>query len=339
MKRTGNLFPEVCAFENLLRAFKKAWQGSGAAREACRFRFFLEKELIKLKSELESGAYKPGRYRYFTIHDPKERIISVAPFRDRVVHHALVGVLEPIIDKRFIYDTYANRKGKGTHKAVLRARHFAGKNRLYLKTDVAKYFNSIKHEVLLGILARSIKDGRVIDLVARIATNSDRSRGSDQGRGLPIGNLTSQFFANLYLDPLDHFIKDRLGVRGYVRYMDDLVLFSNSRDFLKSRLADIGGFLENELGLRLKPSATALNTARHGLSFLGFRIFPGTIRIRPENYKRLKKNMQRRLSDHQAGRISEDELASSLRSMFEHLAFADTQGLRRAMPAHGAGVG
>jgi len=338
LKRVGHLFPDVCAFENLYQAFKKAYQGSGGTFEACRFRFYLEGELLKLKRELESETYQPGQYRYFTIHDPKERTISVAPFRDRVVHHALVGVLEPVIDRRFIYDTYANRKAKGTRRAVRRAQDFSRHYRYYLKTDVAKYFDSIDHHVLLDILARSVKDRQVIALVSRIAANSDRSRGRDEGKGLPIGNLTSQFFANLYLDPLDHHVKDESGCRAYVRYMDDMVFFSNCGDDLKKMRVRVQVFLADRLRLRLKESATLLNTTAHGLPFLGFRIFPGTIRVRQENLRRLKKNMKRRLADYESGGMDEEEFGRSLRSMFEHLSFADSHGLRRRMLVHRAGV-
>ena len=338
MKRVGHLFEKICRFENLYLAFKKAFLGSGLNSEASRFSFHLERELLQLKRELESGVYQPGRYRYFTIHDPKERTISVAPFRDRVVHHALVGVLEPVIEPRFIFDTYANRKGKGTHRAVRRAQYFLRKHPHYLKTDIAKYFESIDHQILLSVLNRTVKDFKVLDLVRRITANSDRSRGLRMGKGLPIGNLTSQFFANLYLDPLDHFIKDELGVRAYVRYMDDLVFFSESRNELKRLLADVRAFLEKRLKLRFKPSATVLNSRVHGLPFLGFRVFPRIIRIRRQSLERLSKKMKRRSSEYRHGEIEEHQLGNSLRSMFEHLAFADSLGLRRSMLGSRAGA-
>ena len=145
MKRTGYLFETIYSFDNLYKAFKKAFKGSGRTPDSCRFHFNLENELLKLKNELESGIYQPEKYRFFKIFDPKERIISVAPFRDRVVHHAVVRVLEPIFEKTFIYDSYATRKFKGTHRAVKRAQNFLNKNFFYLKTDIKKYFNSIDH--------------------------------------------------------------------------------------------------------------------------------------------------------------------------------------------------
>jgi RNA-directed DNA polymerase len=329
LKRVGHLYGRLCDFGHLYRSFKKAYEGSGGTEESCRFRFHLEKELLRLKQELESGSYQPGEYRYFTISDPKERTISVAPFRDRVVHHALVRVIEPIIEKRFIHDTFANRNGKGTHKAVERAHFFVGKFEYFLKADISKYFDSINHTLLLELLNRSIKDVDIMNLASRILINSDRSRKSDEGRGLPIGNLTSQFFANLYLDPLDHHIKDRLAVPGYVRYMDDVVLFSDSKEYLRSRLNDLDVFIRTRLQLRLKESATSLNSTKKGLPFLGFLIFPGTIRVRQDNLRRMKRKMKRRLAEYHEGKIDEEALSSSFRSMYEHLAFADTLLLRR----------
>lgn len=152
----------------------------------------------------------------------------MAPFRDRVVHHALVGALEPIYERCFINDSYATRKGKGTHRAVRRAQAFMRKTQGYLKTDVEKYFDRIDHAILQGIIERKIKDRNLLKLIGLIIANSDRSRGLAKGKGLPIGNLTSHFLANVYLDPLDHFLKDGLGLRYYVRYMDDMVFFSYS---------------------------------------------------------------------------------------------------------------
>ncbi|MEW6267648.1 MAG: reverse transcriptase/maturase family protein [Thermodesulfobacteriota bacterium] len=338
MRRTGYLFDKIISFENLYAAFVRAFSGTGRTAEACRFHFHLERELLQLQEELTAGTYQPGRYHYFTIYDPKERTISVAPFRDRVVHHALVGVLEDIVEPRFIHDSYANRLGKGAHRAVKRAQVFLRQNQYYLKADVAKYFDGIDHEILLNLLGRIVKDKKVLDLTARLAANSDQSRGLSEGKGLPIGNLTSQFFANLYLDPLDHYLKDELRVQYYLRYMDDFVLFSDSRTWLKERLSDLRRFLETRLKLSLKPKAVLINTRLHGLSFLGYRIFPRLIRIRRENLKRMIRRMRRRMYDFRSGRSGEAELAASLRGTIEHLSFADSLNLRRSLIEKRAGA-
>lgn len=305
--------------------------GSGKTPESCEFHFHLEKELLQLKHELESGTYQPRPYRYFKVYDPKERTISVAVFRDRVVHHALVRVIEPIFEKSFIYDSYATRKEKGTHKAIRRAQEFLKKNPFFLKTDVSKYFDSIRHDILLSLIERKIRDNKVLGLSERIIRNSDTSRDLGEGVGLPIGNLTSQFFANVYLDPLDHYLKDELGIKHYIRYMDDMALFSDSSDSLKNILKLLENFLDTRLKLRLKEKATQINTRIHGLPFLGFRIFPNLIRIRSENLKQIGTRMRKRQKEFENGKISEESFAMSLRSITEHIGVADSLRLRRSM--------
>ena len=206
------------------------------------FHFDLERQLNRLQDELRDKTYRPGPYRTFEIHEPKRRMISAAPYRDRVVHHALVNVLEPIYEKTFIADSYACRKGKGTHSAVQRGHEFARRYRYVLKADIQKFFPSLDHEICKELVARKIKDKQVIWLVAQIIDHSnpqeevlnffpgdDLFTPGERRRGIPIGNQTSQFFANVYLDPLDHFVKDRLGIKGYVRYVDDILVFSDDK--------------------------------------------------------------------------------------------------------------
>ena len=316
MRRVGHLFPDIVAHANLLAAFRLAMQGCGHTRAVCRFFFHLEPEILCLQQSLIDGTYRPGRHRYFMVFDPKQRTIAVAPFRDRVVHHAVVRVLTPIYEKRFVHDSYATRKGKGTHAAVKRAQVFCRGFRWYLKTDIAKYFDSVDHHRLLGIVAAKIKDRQVLQLLERIVRNSRTA-----GKGLPIGNLTSQFLANVYLDPLDHLIKERLGVKGYLRYMDDMVLFGDSKADLRGHLNVVETYLADRLGLRLKPRATQLNRTAHGLSFLGMRVFGRFIRIRPANRRRSLKRMARCIGQWQAGQLEEDKMAQSLTSIAAHLRY------------------
>ena len=330
MKRYGNLFGKVCDYSVLHSAFKRAFRGSGRTDEACRFCFHLEKELLLLKEEIVEGSYKPAPYRYFRIYDPKERVISVAGFRDRVVHHAIVGILEPIFEPVFIYDSYATRKGKGSHRAVSRAQSFLKKHTYYLKMDIDKYFDNIDHQILLDLIQRKIKDKSVLELMERIIKNSDISRGLAAGKGLPIGNLTSQFFANVYLNPLDHFLKDIIGERAYIRYMDDMIVFSDSREHLKIALKKIDEFLTDNLKLKLKERATIINAGLHGLPFLGHRVFPNLIRVKKENLKRVGKRLLKRLDEYHSGAITEGELAMSVRSWFEFVGFADSLSFRQA---------
>ena len=213
----GNLYPELCCFDNLLLAFKKASRATKNKPETLLYFYNLEQNLTSLRESLEKESYKPGKYRTFEISDPKRRTISVAPFEDRVVHHAIVNILEPIYERRFIYDSYATRKDKGTHKAVRRAQTFLRTNQFYLKMDIHHYFDSIVQDTLINIIATKIKDKRLMRLIIRIIRN-----GGDGVKGLPIGNLTSQFFANCYLDVFDHWIKDEIGEKYYIRYMWNL---------------------------------------------------------------------------------------------------------------------
>lgn len=322
MKRIANLFPEIVSFTNLYTAFRKAFKGSRHSREALKFNFYLEKELLQLQQELINKSYQPGAYHHFQIYDPKERTISVAPFSDRVVHHAIVNVLEPLYEKRFIFDSYATRKYKGTHKAIRRAQWFLRQNRWYLKADIEKFFPTVNHQKMMELLERKIKDPHCLWLLERIIIN-----GGENGRGIPIGNLTSQFLANVYLHPLDMFIKQRLSVSHYLRYMDDFVLFSPEKEPLKEWLEEINEYVAGELLLRLKEKSLRLNQRQHGLSFLGARIFPGTIRLRRENLKRVIKKYRHRVFEYQAGQLDEEGLKRSLVSMHGHLNFFDSRSL------------
>jgi len=309
-RRIGDLFESVVSFHNLLGAARRAKRGCGATREVCAFFYNLEPELLALRRELLSGSYAPGPYRYFTIYDPKVRTIAVAPFRDRVMHHAVVGVLTPIFEKRFIHDSYATRKGKGTHAAVLRSQTFLRRRPWFLKADIRKYFDSVDHSVLFSILERKIKDRRLLALLKKVTGDSLRL-----GKGLPIGNLTSQFLANVYLDPLDHLVKERLRVKCYLRYMDDFVLFADAKVRLLEWRDAMEEFLSEKLKLGFKPGGVWLNRSSHGLSFLGMRVFPGVILLRGENRRRSVRRMRSRLRSWESGRMSEERLSSCLTSI------------------------
>jgi RNA-directed DNA polymerase len=316
MKRVGNLFEELCSFPHLLAAFQRAWRGANKTIEAHRFRVELERNLFQLQEELLSGSYRHGPYHYFRILDPKPRMIAAAPFRDRVVHHALVGVLEPIYERCFIFDSYATRKGKGTHAAVMRAQQFLRSPTWYAKADVSRYFDNIIHEKLVEILLHKIKDRRVIGLVETIL----QSHGED-GKGLPIGNLTSQFLANVYLDPFDRYVKETLRFRSYVRYMDDFVVFAEEQDVCREFLTDAAAFLGETLGLALKPSALQVNRCSHGLGFLGMRIHSGGIRHRGANKRRSLRRLHRKIESFHEGKLDEESLVRSVTSAVGHLRY------------------
>ena len=314
MKRIGNLFEQTCDFAHLLKSAKKARMGCGWTEETTKFFFHLEPELITLQREMLDGSYRPGAYRFFEVRDPKRRTIAVAPFRDRVAHHSVVAVMEPIFEPCFIHDSYATRKGKGTHLAVEKTQSFCRRWPWYMRMDVEKFFDSVNHDILLRLVARKIKDQRFLDLLTHIVRNASLS-----DIALPIGNLTSQFLANIYLNPLDHLIKDQWRVPGYLRYMDDFVVFAEEKAdllWMRSRVED---FLSDQLRLRLKPTGTWINRTSHGLSFVGWRIFPHHIRQRSKTRKRSLQRLNERMVQWRAGAVDDNGLASSLNSIIGHI--------------------
>ena len=262
------MFEQVIHKENLYRSVCVAARGKAKSREIAQFMFLMEREIHKLRHELKSGAYRHGFYKLFKIYEPKERNIAKAPFRDRVVHHAIHDVIEPVIDKRFIYDSYACRRGKGTHKAVDRAQKFLRANKYCLHGDIKKYFPSIDHGVLKMLLRKRIDDKKLFALIEHV-TNSASYVFGTTGKGLPIGNLTSQFFANLYLHELDHYVKHDLKCRYYLRYMDDFLIFDDERGYLEWVREDIKGFLKETLKLRLHDAKSQVFRNSRELNFWG----------------------------------------------------------------------
>jgi retron-type reverse transcriptase len=277
----------------------------------------------------------PGAYRNFTIHDPKKRIISAAPFVDRVVHHAVVNVLEPIYERQLIFDSYACRKGKGTHRALDRAERFLRKFPYYLKTDIVKFFPSVDHEVLERLLTRRLGDGRVLELLRRIIASGvgvfpDDPATEGRPHGIPIGNLTSQFLANVLLDPIDHLIKDSWGIPGYVRYSDDLVLFGHS----KEQLRDVRGGLEqalNGLRLRMHEDKTQMRPSRMGLKFLGFVLGREGRRVQQTALRRLNRRRRRWKWLKRQGQFPKDLVRRSLQTWQQWLSGGNNRGIIAAV--------
>ena len=327
MKRYGNLFERICSFENLLLAARKAFRGKTGRMRVANFYFHTEPELLAIQEELLSGAYRSAPYRTFQVREPKRRLICAADFRDRVVHHAICNVLDPIFERRFIQDTYACRKEKGSHRAIRRAQGFLRRYRFFLKGDVSKFFGTVDHSILMELLRRVLKDERLLRLLETIVRLP--VPGSEPGKGLPIGNLTSQYFANFYLGRLDYLVKDNLRWKGYVRYMDDFVVFGDDKPGLHGLRAAIQRFLHDELALRLKEEGTFIAPSWQGLPFLGFRIFPGLIRIKREGWKRYTRKIHARGSLYTEGGISEEQLVASAHSLVSHVAFADSRRLRQ----------
>ncbi len=327
MKRHGNLFEKIITFENLLLAAKKAMIGKKDKAAVSTFYFHLENEIINIQQELTTGSYRPKEYTLFEIREPKPRKICSSEFRDRVVHHAICNIVEPIFERRSIYDSYACRTGKGSHVAVVRCQQFTKIFRYYLKCDIRKFFESIDHTVLKILLRRMFKDDRLLALLDVIIDH--KVPGGASGRGLPIGNLTSQHFANFYLGELDHILKDRQGIKGYVRYMDDFISFSDNKESLHQLLTAIKKFVEDKLKLELKDSVTTIAPVTEGVPFLGFRIFPGIIRIKRENLIRMNQKLKRKEKLYLKGRITERELVQSVGSIVAHVSHVNSLAVRR----------
>jgi retron-type reverse transcriptase len=344
VKTYNHIFDRIVAFDNLLLASSKAQKSKRFKPATALFNFNLEKELLRLQRMLIEKTYKHGAYCDFTIYDPKMRLISAAPYRDRVVHHALCNVIEPLFDRSFIYDTYACRKGKGTHAAVDRYTAFARRNRYVLKCDIQKYFPSIDQDILLQIIRRKIKCKDTLWLIEQII----RSR-ADSGaicyfpgddlfspyqrlRGLAIGNLTSQFFANVYLDGFDHFVKETLRCRHYIRYVDDFVLFDDSKTRLNELKAQMVGFLDT-LRLRLHPRKCRVYRVDEGVCFLGYRIYPHQRLLKKQNILYFRRKLKKMQQGYRNGCIGADEVKQSIQSWIAHAGHADTYGLRRRILA------
>lgn len=271
MNKIKHLFPKIFDFENLFDAYKAGIRGKRDRPDIMVYTEKLEENLIELQNELIWKTYKVGRYRMFYVYEPKRRLIMALQFKDRVAQHAIYRQLNPLLDKQFIYDSYACRNGKGTHKAVARLQYWfrqvsrkPGKY-YYLKLDISKYFYRIDHEILMGILRKKIADEDLLEILEGIVNCEDTHFGLPMGAdigdvafsemladvGLPIGNLTSQMFANLYLDQLDQFCKHQLGLHYYIRYMDDVIILHNSKKHLERVKNQIADFLESELHLNL----------------------------------------------------------------------------------------
>jgi len=341
VKRVGGLWPELISFPNLLLAARRAAAGKRTRPDVAAFLLDLEPQLVSLQRELREGSYTPGPYRCFPIRDPKPRLISAAPFRDRVVHHALTQVLEPVFEKRFSKDSFACRKGFGSHRALARAKAGARRYRYVLKCDVRKYFPSIDHQILKELLARAVKCRHTLDLAARIidASNAQEEAVSyfpgddlfttfERRRGLPLGNQTSQFFANVYLDPLDQAVNRQLRADIYSRYVDDFLLFGDS----KERLAQLRAGIEEELcrlRLQMHPGKSRIYRTADGFTFLGWRIFPGHTRLVRGNVVRFRRRMRSLAAEYARGEAGWDRISPKVRAWIAHADHGDTWRLRQ----------
>jgi retron-type reverse transcriptase len=343
MKPEFHLYEHVSAFENILLASRKARLGKRSNTDVASFEVNLERELCKLRRELRAGTYTPGPYTTFHVYEPKKRMISAAPYRDRVVHHALCNIIQPIIEKTFIHDSYANRVGKGTHKAIIRLQRFSRANTFVLKCDIRKFFPSIDHAILKQEIRKFIGCEETLWLIDTIIDHSNEQEPVldyfwgdtlftpiERRKGLPIGNLTSQFFANVHLNPLDHFVKENLRCRYYLRYVDDFVVLENDLHVLREVRTEIDQFLDG-LRLRMHERKSRVHRVTEGVGYLGQRVFATHRRLRPENVHRMRRRLRKLQAELACGCIDLRTVSQSISSWIGHAMWADTHGLRRAL--------
>jgi hypothetical protein len=334
VKRAGYLIEQIADVENLRLAFWKAKKGKGAKGDVIAFGRNLDKNLLAISREILDGSVSVGNYRYFTVYDPKERLICAAKFGERVLHHALMNVCGPLFERFQIYDSYATRPGKGQFAALERVRGWVKEGAWFCKLDARKFFDSISHDVLYRLLCGKFKDWRLLGIFRRIID----SYGASPGRGVPIGNLTSQYFANFYLAYADHFIKETLRVKMYVRYMDDMLMLHSSKESLINLSGDVRRYCENELRLELKPAC--LNGAEAGIPFLGFVVFPRLVRLNKNSKKRFLRKNSLYAKKLRLGEWSQKEYAQHAEPLLAFTRFADSLCFRRnAVSKTEAGLG
>ena len=341
MKRFDNIYSKIYDFENLYEAYKEARKRKRYRHDVMRFTANLEENLIHLQNELIYKTYKVGRYNEFFVYDPKKRLIMSLPFRDRVVQWAIYRQINPLFDKRYISTSYGCRVGGGTHRAVKKLKEYIRQQpgKAYvLKMDISKYFYRINHDVLMATLRAIIKDEDLLWLLETII-RSEHDFGIEvddwnyTGRqlsnvGMPIGNLSSQMFANLYLNAADHFAKEILGCKYYIRYMDDIAIVDTDKKRLWEVLEAMDEFIVNELALKLN-NKTCIRTLTQGVDFCGYRVWRTHIRLRKKSAIKMKHGIKHLQKEFAEGKIKLSKFKSSLMSYKGMLDNCDSYSLKK----------
>ena len=322
-----DVWQEVCRYENLEQAYKKARKHKTKKPYVLDFEKQRKNNLTMLRLELLFHAYKPKPLETFIIRDPKTRKISKSDFRDRVIHHALCNIIGPLFEKSFIHDSYANRRGKGTSKAIERFEYFqkkvtknATRQAFVLKADIRHYFDEVDQRILLQILQKKVKDPQVGWLIKKILGNYMRQ----EGKGMPLGNLTSQFFANVYLNELDQFVKHHLKVKFYLRYVDDFVILHQSQEELRNILQKINFFLQEKLCLQLHPTKSYIVPLHEGTEFLGLKFFLHHKIMKKKNIRRFYQKLDKFCTEYDAQKVAYDKLYDFLEGWLAYAKNANT---------------
>ncbi len=310
--------------DNLYLAYFKAAKGKMQKKEVIEFRENLDKEIYDIKREIENGTIKVGNYRYFTIYDPKERLICAASFKERVLHHAIMNICHDYFDRTLIDTTFATRKGKGVYAAIDYARKALKKYEYVVKLDFRKFYDSINHEVLYEKLCKKIKDKALLRLFRNIISSYEVTPGC----GLPIGNLTSQYFANNYLSSLDHYIKEELHLPVYVRYMDDMLLGSNNREELKRSVNLVSKYSRDLLRLTLK--TPVFRSSSSGIDFLGYKIYCHHLELSGRSKKRYRDKLYKYNKYLACGKWTEEEFRAHVMPALAFTEYAECLSFRRS---------
>lgn len=338
MKIYKDLFNKLVSTENLLEAWDNFKKGKRKKSDVQAFEFYLEDNLFRLHRDLIHKRYKHSDYAGFYIRDPKIRHIHKAGVRDRVTHQATFQCLNPIFESTFINDSYSCRKEKGPHRGVKRLYKLTNRVReiygdcFILKCDIKKFFPTIDHQILFNIIAKKIKDKNVLWLMQEIIESfSSEFSQENKRKGAPIGNLTSQFFANICLNELDQFIKQKLKIRYYIRYTDDFVIIHYNKDYLyliKQRVRD---FLKKELNLELHPNKIQIRKYRQGVDFLGYVSLPNARVVRTKTKRRIFKRLRKQVRQFKFGKITEETLMQSFSSYFGVLSHGNNYNLKQEL--------
>ena len=350
MKTLKNVFEQVVDYDNLYRAYLNARLCKRYRYEVLNFSAHLEDNLVKLQKELIDRTYTLGKYREFYIYEPKKRLVMAQPFKDRVVQWAIYQVLNPVFAQGYITDSYACIKERGTHKAVKRLHYWlrqVGKKPekyYFLKLDISKYFYRIDHDVLMGILKRKIRDDDMVFLLDKIVNSSETNFGLPPGKspgevkrsdrvsekGMPVGNLSSQMFANLYLNELDQYCKRTLGIHFYVRYMDDVIILHQDKDQLHEWKRIIDTFLKEKLQLDLNEK-TCIRPITLGVEFCGYKIWNTHIKLRKSTALKMKRNLKKLQKEYAAGEVTVEEAKQTISSYLGILKHCDSYSLKRTI--------
>lgn len=314
--------------------------GKRKKKDVIKFDANKEENLSKLNKQLLFHTYNPGGYSQFLVHDPKERIIHKATVVDRIVHHIVSNSLKEIFEPTFIYHSYACRENKGTHRGVFalqkmgwRVSRNNTRSCWVLKCDISKFFASVNHKKLIQILSKKIKDEDFIQLLNKIigSFSSDISTDPKNKKGIPIGNLTSQFFSNIYLNEFDQFVKHKLKVKYYIRYADDFAFISQDKEYLRGLIPQISTFLEKELDLKLHPKKITLSKFLSGIDFLGYIVFPNYILPRTKTKRRLIRKIKEKIKQFKERSITEESLNQTIQSYYGFLVHANTYKFKQEL--------